>query len=114
MPTDRNQIQTTTSALRPYRKPTLARGPVLANVTATIVSGQTMNECWVARAAFGEHDIRWMIFRAWLLEDAPAWFRAAYLRHGPVVATKIESRDRIRALVRTLMMGPIRRKLGLA
>jgi hypothetical protein len=113
MATERNHAQTTTSAPRPYEKPTFTRGPVLAAVTAVIVSNQSKPVCWVARAAFGEHDIRWMIFRAWLLEDAPAWFRAAYLRHGPVVAAKIEGRDRIRALVRTLMMGPIRRKLGL-
>jgi len=30
--------------------------------------------CGIARAAFGEADIRWMIFRAWLVDDAPAWF----------------------------------------
>jgi hypothetical protein len=114
VPIDRKQTKAKTATLRPYSKPTLVGGPVLANVTATIVSGQNPAPCWVARAAFGVDDFRWMIFRGWLMDDAPAWFRAAYLRHGPFVAAKIEGRDRIRALVRTLMMGPIRRKLGLA
>ena len=68
-----------------YTKPTLVKGAVLSAVTALkTVSGAQRKAplCWVARAAFGETDIRWMIFRAWLIDDAPAWFRSLYLRHG--------------------------------
>jgi hypothetical protein len=70
--------------VRVYQKPVLAKGPVLTNVTAIkSVSGSAPAPgCWIARAAFGETDIRWMIFREWLVVEAPAWFRELYIRHG--------------------------------
>ena len=99
---------------KPYTKPTLVRGPTLTEVTAVpagISGTSTMTGCWVARAAFGERDIRWMIFRAWLFEDAPVWFRELYLRHGARVGGWLESRDGARRLVRIAMMPAVRRKL---
>jgi hypothetical protein len=49
------------------------------------------NGCWIARAVFGEEDIRWRLFRHWLFghgfhPDNPTWLQGAYLRHGPWVA----------------------------
>jgi hypothetical protein len=100
-------------APRPYVKPTLVKGPILAGVTAAaskVSHGAPGGACWVARAAFGATDIRWMIFRAWLMDDAPAWFRGLYLRHGELVGTWLTDRPRARSLVRTAMMPAIRRK----
>ena len=93
------------AAPKPYVKPTLAKGPVLSSVTAAPKTSLATPTCWVARAAFGVADIRWMIFRAWLLEDAPAWFRALYLRHGELVGAWLADRPRARSLVRKAMMG---------
>jgi len=47
--------------------------------------------CWVARAVFGETDIRWRLFRHWLFGDRfhpeqATWLQRSYLRHGPWVA----------------------------
>ena len=97
---------------KPYERPTLAKGPVLAAVTASdgAVSG-TVPNCWVARAAFGEADVRWMIFRAWLFEDAPVWFRRLYIRYGETVGTWLAGRDGARRVVRKLMTPAINRKL---
>jgi|GEM_PF-1802057 len=49
------------------------------------------NNCWVARAVFGEADIRWRLFRHWLFGDRfhpeqATWLQRNYLRHGPWVA----------------------------
>jgi hypothetical protein len=97
---------------RSYEKPTLVKGPVLTAVTATINSVSfTQSGCWVARAAFGESDFRWQIFRAWLFDDAPAWFRSLYIRHGELVGSWVAGRDGARRVVRTLMMPAINRKL---
>ena len=80
------KLEPEVAAPKPYQKPTLTKGPVLTNVTAAkTVSG--VSPCWVARAAFGETDIRWLIFRSWLLEDAPVWFRRLYIRQGERVWT---------------------------
>ena len=97
---------------RSYEKPTLVKGPVLTGVTAATNSVSfTQPGCWVARAAFGESDIRWQIFRAWLIDDAPAWFRSLYIRHGESVGTWLAGRDGARRVVRSLMMPAINRKL---
>ena len=97
---------------RKYEKPTLRKGPRLSDIAAEpATSGPRVARCWVARAAFGEHDLRWQIFRAWLVDDAPAWFRKAYLRHGAAVGAWLEGRSAARALVRSAMMPVIRRKL---
>jgi hypothetical protein len=98
---------------KPYRKPTLVRGPVLTDITALkgpVVSG-VVPTCWVARAAFGESDIRWLIFRAWLLEDAPVWFRQLYIRYGEKAGNWLEGRDGARRLVRAMMMPAVSGKL---
>jgi hypothetical protein len=91
-----------------YRKPALRKGPVLASVTAQSVSG-IADKCWVARAAFGETDLRWMLFREWLDVDAPAWFHSLYLRHGAAIGVWLQNRPLARSAVRGLMMPAIRR-----
>jgi len=65
--------------------------------------------CWVARAAFGENDIRWMIFREWLRADAPAWFRKLYLRHGEAVGSWLEDHPQMKGVVRLMMMPAVNR-----
>ena len=97
-----------------YVRPILVKGPVLASVTAqdsVAVSGAPPAACWVARAAFGKADIRWVIFRAWLLEDAPTWFRIGYLRYGEAIGGWLAGHERARAVVRAAMMPAIRRKV---
>jgi hypothetical protein len=94
---------------KPYQKPTLVKGPLLTKITAAVPV--PVSACWVARAAFGETDFRWMIFRAWLMENAPVWFRWLYLRHGASLGAWLASKDRSRAVVRGMMMPAVRRKL---
>jgi hypothetical protein len=103
--------QSKATAPKRYVKPILLKGPVLTSVTAdTLVSG-ALPSCWVARAAFGESDIRWQIFRAWLIDDAPSWFRRLYIRHGEMVGSWLAGRDGARRVVRALMMPAVTRKL---
>jgi hypothetical protein len=111
MTTKTDNPQSRRSAPKPYQKPTLLKGPLLAKVTAQVpvVSGPT--PCWVARAAFGEADIRWMIFRGWLIEDAPPWFRRLYIRHGEAFGRWLTGRPHARGIVRALMLPAIRRKV---
>jgi hypothetical protein len=97
------------AARKGYQKPTLAKVAVLSAVTAVTVSGPA--KCWVARAAFGEADIRWMIFRAWLVDDAPAWFRRLYIRHGEAIGNWLARRESARLIVRALMAPAVNGKL---
>jgi hypothetical protein len=110
MTTKTDSPQSLHSNTRPYQKPTLAKGPLLTKVAAVVpVTGGT--PCWVARAAFGEADIRWLIFRAWLIEDAPAWFRRLYFRHGEAIGGWLTGRRYACGIVRSLMLPAIRRKV---
>ena len=100
------------TARKAYQKPTLTKAAVLSAISASDsqISGAP-SDCWVARAAFGEADIRWMIFRAWLLDNAPVWFRRLYLGYGESVGDWLAGRDRARLLVRSLMVPAVNRKL---
>jgi hypothetical protein len=102
MPTKVETERRHARAARAYQKPVLAKGPVLTQVTAQSVSGLERG-CWIARAAFGEQDLRWMIFREWLFGDAPAWFRNFYLRHGEAIGSWLKDHARARAVVRVAM-----------
>jgi hypothetical protein len=59
--------------------------------------------CWVARAVYGEADPNWLLFRGWLLVDAPAWFRRLYIRHGARVARWLEPHAYLKAPLRRWM-----------
>jgi hypothetical protein len=53
-----------------------------------------------------------LIFRAWLIEDAPVWFRQIYLRYGEEVGAWVGGHPMARSVVRSFMMIAIRKKLG--
>ena len=66
--------------------------------------------CWVARAVYGEDDPRWQHFRAWLLADAPPWFRALYIRHGERFAGWLTGQTRVKSTIRRWMDQRIARR----
>ncbi len=58
--------------------------------------------CWIARAAWGEDNPRWVEFRDSMLTHAPEWFVAAYMQHGESIARHIHTPAR-RALARLVL-----------
>ena len=65
--------------------------------------------CWVAREVYGAHNPQWLLFRAWLLTDAPAWLRDAYGTHGEQFAAWISDKPVVKAAVKALMDQVVRR-----
>jgi len=59
--------------------------------------------CWVAREVYGVEDGRWLVFRGWLVDEAPDWFRDLYTAHGEAFAAWIHDQPAVRAAVRSLM-----------
>jgi hypothetical protein len=91
---------------KPYQPPRLARRQSLTEVTAVVKKlspGAEEKSCWVARAVYGEQNPRWLLFRAWLLEDSPRWLRALYLRHGRAFAPLVVRQRWLAAGLRRLM-----------
>jgi hypothetical protein len=106
-----NNTASQTVARKAYQKPTLAKAAVLTAIAADTAVSSAPTTCWVARAAFGETDLRWMIFRAWLVDDAPVWFRRLYIRYGEFVGSWLAGRESARLVVRAMMMPAVNRKL---
>ena len=67
--------------------------------------------CWVARAVYGIHNPRWLIFRQWMLHESPAWFRALYLKHGEKFAEWTANKPLLKRLIRTAMDVVVNRKI---
>jgi len=59
--------------------------------------------CWVAREVYGEHNPQWLLFRAWLLTEAPVWLRDTYTAHGEAVAAWIHDKPLVKAAIKGLM-----------
>jgi len=59
--------------------------------------------CWLAREVYGVHNIRWIVFRDWMMTEAPAWLRHTYAQHGEAAAGWARTRPVAKSLVRTMM-----------
>jgi hypothetical protein len=57
----------------------------------------------VAREVYGEEDPRWLVFRGWLLSEAPEWLRDTYIAHGESFAAWLRDKPAAKAAVRSLM-----------
>jgi len=61
------------------------------------------NFCWVAREVYGAENPQWLLFRAWLLTEAPTWLRDLYATHGEAFASWIHDKPLVKAVVKVLM-----------
>ncbi|MFM8734257.1 MAG: hypothetical protein ACKOC8_03575, partial [Pirellulales bacterium] len=74
-----------------------------AGGAAAAVGGAAGGICWVAREVYGETNPKWLVFRHWLVTDAPGWLRHTYATHGERFAAWIHDKPVVKAAVRTLM-----------
>jgi hypothetical protein len=59
--------------------------------------------CWVAREVYGVNSFRWLIFRGWLFDKAPAPLAKLYVKYGERFARFIKDKPRIKGFVKFLM-----------
>ena len=59
--------------------------------------------CWVAREVYGVQNPKWIMFRTWLLNDAPSWFRNLYINHGERFAKFISNKPVLKTIIRKWM-----------
>tara|TARA_R110001632_G_scaffold5622_1_gene22864 strand:+ start:611 stop:3079 length:2469 start_codon:yes stop_codon:yes gene_type:complete len=71
--------------------------------------GAIAKYCWVAREVYGEHNPAWLLFRKWMLNESPSWFRATYIKYGERFARFISDKPRLKARIRMWMDTKIRR-----
>lgn len=86
-----------------------AYNSAIARQQANIQSGQSAGIaalamfCWVARAAYGPGDARWLRFRWWLFTRSPEWLWSCYGRNGEVLAHGLERVPLLKPITRWLM-----------
>ena len=68
--------------------------------------------CWVAREVYGNDNPKWLLFREWLLADAPKWFHNLYMKHGPAFAEFIKSKPTLKRFIRKWMDARIESKFA--
>ena len=86
-------------------------GGALGGAGAAAGGGKTLfaGFCWVAREVYGMHNPAWLLFREWMLNESPSWFRAIYIKFGERFAKFISDKPRIKARIRLWMDTKIRR-----
>ena len=72
-------------------------------VVGKLAGGIMGGVCWIARAAYGETDPRWIMFRSWLYNKAPQWFFNWYLKNGEEFAESVKASPLLAKMVRGLM-----------
>lgn len=70
----------------------------LGNLTGSVATMAGM--CWVAREVYGESSPKWLVFREWLLTEAPSWLRWAYLKFGERFAAWIKNKPAWKNVIR--------------
>lgn len=65
--------------------------------------GYLMYMCWVAREVYGQHNMRWLDFREWMLTKAPRWLLRLYIAKGPRFALWLRDKPRAKTIVRSVM-----------
>ena len=70
---------------------------------AGALGGGMIASCWVAREVYGINNPRWVMFRQWMLNISPFWFRAIYLNFGERFAKFIKNKPRLKARIRKWM-----------
>lgn len=85
-------------------------GDMAASLTGSFVAG--LAGCWVARAAYGDNDKRWLDFANWLFLDAPDWFHAFYISAGAQIAEWVKVHSSVRAGIRFIMNKITQQKEG--
>jgi hypothetical protein len=67
--------------------------------------------CWVAREVYGIDNPKWLIFKRWMLDEAPQWFRSLYLAHGERFALWIANKPLLKRVIRAGMDLVVDRKI---
>jgi hypothetical protein len=89
-----------------YGNQSAARAQILGSIfgSAGKIGGAAIGaSCWVAREVYGVENPKWVIFREWMLNKSPKWFRALYLTYGERFAAWIKDKPKLKTMIRNWM-----------
>jgi len=76
-------------------------GQGTGKIVGAVASG--IMGCWVAREVYGESSPKWLVFREWLLTEAPSWLRWTYRKFGERFAAWIKDKPAWKNVIRHFM-----------
>ena len=59
--------------------------------------------CWVAREVYGQDNIKWQLFRSWMLNQSPKWFLKLYINHGKNTAKFLKNKTILKNAIKIWM-----------
>jgi len=68
--------------------------------------------CWVAREVYGSENPMWLLFRHWLLNESPGWFRNLYIKHGQRFAGWLSKNEWLKPSIKKWMDSRIKKLIG--
>jgi hypothetical protein len=80
-----------------------ANKALAGQIIGGVLGGAGGAMCWVAREVYGEDNPKWLRFRDYVLNRAPAWFRNAYMQAGPAIADYIRNKPELKNRIRAFM-----------
>jgi hypothetical protein len=59
--------------------------------------------CWLAIEIYGITSFKWLVFREWLLNQAPDWFFNFYTKRGEKLANYVKDRPKFKPIIKYFM-----------
>jgi hypothetical protein len=69
--------------------------------------------CWVAREVYGTETGEWLIFRQWMENESPKWFKNLYYQEGERFAEFISDKPILKSIVKSAMNIIVKPRLNL-
>lgn len=97
---NRIQMETSIQAANAQRS-----GAIFGGIASGLgaAAGGYLSKCWVAREVYGKDNPKWLVFRCWLEEEAPAWLHDLYVEEGERFAEFISDKPVFKAVIKAAM-----------
>jgi hypothetical protein len=77
------------------------------------IAGAAVLACWVAREVYGTKTNEWIIFRQWMENESPKWFKSLYYQEGERFAEFISDKPMLKSIVKSAMDIVVKPRLNL-
>jgi len=102
---NRIQMETAIQSANAQRSAGIAGGALSAAgaMGGAAIKAGVLFGCWVAREVYGDDTAEFLLFRAWLHEEAPKWLRDLYMEEGERFAKFISDKPVLKFIVKKAM-----------
>jgi hypothetical protein len=85
----------------------------LLSAVGNIAAAYVLKGCWVAREVYGTETGEWFVFRQWMENESPRWFKSLYYQDGERFAKFISNKPFLKSIVKSAMDIVVKPRLNL-